>query len=175
MIYRRQVVATNFYKFTNEGHQPNARRRLTAAQPEEYVVQFQMPGSPWVYRTGTGTGTLNPDLAQVFFSREEAQEIVQRTTRHPSSLNARISRRPRPWSAPQPNAGYYVWVLGADGLPLQTEGPHGPHDLQGAKTYARIAATKGRHDRAVSRGKDPETSSFQLVRVYRAGTGERAV
>jgi len=75
----------------------------------------------------------------------------------------------------QPNAGYYVWVLDAHGLPMQTEGPHGPHDLQGAKTYARIAATEGRHDRAVSRGKDPETPSFTIVRAYRAGSGERLV
>jgi hypothetical protein len=84
-------------------------------------------------------------------------------------------RRHKPNEFVHPNAGYYVWVLGADGYPLQTEGPHGPHDLQGAKTYARIAATEGRHDRAVSRGRDPETSSFEVVRVYRAGTGERAV
>lgn len=84
-------------------------------------------------------------------------------------------RKQRKNAEHEPNAGYYVWVLGADGYPLQTEGPHGPHDLQGAKTYARIAATEGRHDRAVSRGRDPETSSFEVVRAYRAGTGERAV
>lgn len=73
------------------------------------------------------------------------------------------------------NASYYVWVLGGDGLPLQSEGPHGPHDLQSAKTFARIGATEGRHDRAVSRGRDPQAPSFELVRLYRAGSGQRAL
>jgi len=74
----------------------------------------------------------------------------------------------------QPNSGYYVWVIGRNNQPLD-EGPHGPHDLQGAKTYARIAATEGEHDRAVSRGLDPQAPSFEIVRRYRAGTGERVL
>lgn len=93
----------------------------------------------------------------------------------PSELgDPKTKRRQRP-NEHKPNASYYVWVLGGDGLPLQTEGPYGPHDLDGAKTYARIAATEGSHDRAVSCGKDPASSSFDVVRVYRAGTGARAV
>lgn len=75
-----------------------------------------------------------------------------------------------------PNASYYVWPLASDGVtPLSGEGPYGPHDLQGAKTYARIAATQGAHNRAVSRGLDPKSPSFQIVRVYEHGTGTRLV
>ena len=74
-----------------------------------------------------------------------------------------------------PNGGYYVWVLSSHGEPMTSEGPHGPHDLQGAKTYARIAATKGAHDRAVSRGVSPQAPSFEIVRRYRAGSGERVI
>jgi hypothetical protein len=74
-----------------------------------------------------------------------------------------------------PNGGYYVWVLDRHGEPMSSEGPHGPHDLQGAKTYARIAATNGEHDRVVSRGVTPSAASFEIVRRYRAGTGERVI
>jgi hypothetical protein len=73
-----------------------------------------------------------------------------------------------------PNASYYVWVLDASGNPM-AEGPYGPHDLEGAKTFARISATEGDHDRAVSRGLDPESPSFEIVRRYRRGTGERVL
>lgn len=79
-------------------------------------------------------------------------------------------------AAHEPNASYYVWPVASDGVtPLAGEGPYGPHDLQGAKTYARIAATQGAHNRAVSRGLDPRAASFEIVRVYRHGTGERLV
>jgi len=71
-----------------------------------------------------------------------------------------------------PNVGHYVWVLNHDGTP-KDEGPYGPKDLESAKTYARIAATKGAHDRAVSRGLDPQGQGFEIVRVYQRGTGER--
>ncbi len=75
----------------------------------------------------------------------------------------------------EPNAGsYYVWVIGSNNQPLD-EGPFGPHDLEGAKTFARISATEGGHDRAVSRGLDPKASSFEIVRRYRAGSGERVL
>lgn len=82
----------------------------------------------------------------------------------------RHAHNPRHQSNP---SGYYVWVLGRDGKPLTTEGPYGPYDYQGARSYARISATKGTHDRAVSHGKDPSSESFEIVRVYRAGTGEQ--
>lgn len=93
----------------------------------------------------------------------------------PSELGEpKVKRRQRP-NAHETNGGYYVWILGADGLPPQTEGPHGPHDLDGAKTFARIAATEGRHDRVVSLGRDPTVLSFEVVCGYRSGTGERFI
>jgi hypothetical protein len=67
---------------------------------------------------------------------------------------------------------YWVWALGRDNKPLTTEGPWGPYDYQTARTYARISATEGTHNRAVSRGQDPLASTFEIMRMYRAGTGE---
>lgn len=70
--------------------------------------------------------------------------------------------------------GYYVWALarGAD-EPL-AEGPWGPYDtLDGAKTFARIGATEGVHDRAVSLGLHPQAPGFRIVRRYASGSGER--
>lgn len=71
-----------------------------------------------------------------------------------------------------PNAGYYVWLIDAHGEPL-LEGPYGPHELEKAKQLARIGATEGKHDRAVSRGQKPTEKSFEIVRQYKAGSGER--
>ncbi len=73
-----------------------------------------------------------------------------------------------------PNHGHYVWVMGRGDVPLN-EPALGPFDLGTAKTTARIAATKGAHDRAVSSGLDPLASSFRIVRRYRAHTGERII
>lgn len=67
---------------------------------------------------------------------------------------------------------YWVWALGRDKKPLTSEGPWGPYDYQGARSYARISATNGTHDRAVSHGKDPASASFEVMRVYAAGSGE---
>lgn len=102
--------------------------------------------------------TDDPELAQ-----EIAMDHLAEDSRYYEKLSA------MEW-----NGGYYVWVIGRNGLPLD-EGPHGPKDLESAKTYARIAATKGDHDRAVSRGRDPRSLSFEIVRQYRAKTGERVV
>jgi len=65
---------------------------------------------------------------------------------------------------------YYVWPLDHSGRPLKTEGPFGPYELDTARTTARIRATKGRHDYAVTRGGQFKASNVQ--RHYRAGTGE---
>jgi hypothetical protein len=71
---------------------------------------------------------------------------------------------------------YWVWLVRkGTSEPLTSEGPYGPHDLQGARTFARIGATEGEHDRAVSQGKDPGAAGFSIVRIYRAGSGERVV
>ena len=68
---------------------------------------------------------------------------------------------------------YYVWLLRRGALEPMEEGPYGPNDLQGAKTFARIGATEGGHDRVVSRGRYPGSPSFEIVRRYQAGSGER--
>jgi hypothetical protein len=71
-----------------------------------------------------------------------------------------------------PSEEYWVWAVDKKNQPLTGEGPWGPYDYQAARTYSRISATKGKHDRAVSRGRDPKAASFEIVRVYRAGSGE---
>lgn len=72
-------------------------------------------------------------------------------------------------------SSYYVWELavGSDAPLGQPLGPYGT--LESAKTFARIGATEGKHDRAVTSGVDPKAASFKIVRRYRAGTGERLV
>ena len=87
-------------------------------------------------------------------------------------LLAHMQTRTTPIHTPNTSL-YYVWVLSPSGDPLSGEGPYGPYDLESGKTFARIAATEGEHDRAVSRGLDPQSPSFAVVRHYRRGTGER--
>jgi hypothetical protein len=76
-----------------------------------------------------------------------------------------------------PNSGayHYVWPLTREGKPLGGEGPWGPMTLASAKTFARIGATEGKHDRAVTTTLSPVNKGFKIVRVYEAGTGERLV
>jgi hypothetical protein len=78
--------------------------------------------------------------------------------------------------ATRPNgSGYYVWPLArGSNEPLAAEGPWGPYDtLESAKTFARIGATEGAYDRAVSLGLDPNAPGFCIVRRYEAGSGDR--
>lgn len=44
--------------------------------------------------------------------------------------------------------------------------PHGPYNARTARSYARIAASRGRHARAVTRG-----PRGRIARVYQSGTG----
>ena len=78
-------------------------------------------------------------------------------------------------SAHQSNGvSYYVWALARGSDAPIDEGPWGPYDnLTSAKTFARIGATEGAHDRAVSMGLNPQSPSFEIVRRYEARTGER--
>jgi hypothetical protein len=78
-----------------------------------------------------------------------------------------------PELTPNHSAVYYVWLVDYRGVPLDTEGPYGPMSLDRAKPLARIGATEGEHDRVVSIGRNPEADSFEIVRRYRRGTGER--
>ena len=81
------------------------------------------------------------------------------------------------YSERAPNgSGYYVWLLDRSNRPLTTEGPYGPyHTLEGAKPFARISATNGKHDRAISRGRDPRGEDFEIVRKYQARSGVRII
>jgi|ERR1043166_3544078 hypothetical protein len=75
-----------------------------------------------------------------------------------------------------PRASYYVWVLAPHSdAPLSSEGPYGPHPLRIAEQMARIGATEGVHDRAVSLGRDPEAHGFRIERRYQARSGKRVV
>jgi hypothetical protein len=75
----------------------------------------------------------------------------------------------------RPNASHYVWVLPPRSDTPLSEGPYGPMSLARASQMARIAATEGVHDRAVSVGSDPESSSFAIARRYAARTGARLI
>jgi hypothetical protein len=66
------------------------------------------------------------------------------------------------------NGRYFVYALGKRNQILQSEGPWGPYELPSAKSYARISATQGSHDRIVTEGR-----KGRMVRRYAAGTGER--
>lgn len=65
-------------------------------------------------------------------------------------------------------AEYFVWERGAGGRLTQIGGPL---SLKSAKTFARIGATEGKHDRIVTRGQRGRL----VIRKYEAGTGERLV
>ena len=108
-------------------------------------------------------------VAQMLRYASEPEKIASLQAKE-RDLQERVDRLAFPEHTP--NASYYVWVLNHDGAP-KDEGPYGPKELESAKTYARIAATKGAHDRAVSRGLDPQGEGFEIVRVYQRGTGER--
>lgn len=58
-------------------------------------------------------------------------------------------------------------------VPIDSEGPYGPYALARAEQFARIGATKGEHDRVVTHGAQPTGETFDIVRRYRRGTGER--
>lgn len=73
-----------------------------------------------------------------------------------------------------PNSGsHYVWVLSPRTDTPLSEGPYGPMSLPSAEHMARIAASEGAHDRAVSAGRDPESRAFRIVARYAAHTGAR--
>jgi hypothetical protein len=69
---------------------------------------------------------------------------------------------------------YYVWALAVGSDEPLAEGPWGPYaSLDSAKTFARIGATEGAHDRAVSLGLDAQAHGFQILRRYQARSGDR--
>jgi hypothetical protein len=111
------------------------------------------------------------DLVAAVHDRGFARELAESETRHRNSEYHLVQL---PFYSP--NAGdHYVWVVERSGKPLEDEGPYGPYQVKSAKTFARIAAREGAHDRVVTKGYDPKASSFEIVRRYRAGTGERVL
>lgn len=76
---------------------------------------------------------------------------------------------------PNSERRYYVWVLLSNGQPKSDEGPYGPYEFLQARSFARISATEGVHDRAVSIGADPQAVNFHVVRIYERGTGSRVL
>lgn len=88
---------------------------------------------------------------------------------HPAEVVKSNPNRPRVYDTGKGGdvkAQYYVWVVGKPGE------VHGPYrTLKSAKTFARIGATEGKHDRAVTRGKNPKN----VVRYYQRGTGASVV
>lgn len=66
-------------------------------------------------------------------------------------------------------SGHYVWVVDSKSMPVIGEGPYGPFSLDKAEAFARIGAQYGARGRVVSKGLDPESRSFDVVRVYLPG------
>lgn len=72
-------------------------RKKSAAQLQREIdalytvhrVQFQVPGSPWVWVGERGSGTMNPDAAFRYPSREAAETAVRAMTGPRSSLLAK--------------------------------------------------------------------------------------
>jgi hypothetical protein len=62
--------------------------------------------------------------------------------------------------------GHYVWVVDSKSMPVIGEGPYGPFSLDKPEAFARIGAQHGARGRVVSKGLDPESRSFDVVRVY---------
>lgn len=116
-------------------------------------------------------------------ARDDAEALseARRSTDDPRGLEVWDGSRyvpvsSRPAERAKNGAGYYVWVVDSSSRPLAKEGPYGPyHTLEGAKPYARISATEGAHDRIISRGRDPRSDDFEVVRKYQARTGKRII
>ncbi len=99
-----------------------------------------------------------------------AQEAAEGVRSGGQALKSRALGAPPPAVTPNGADRYYVWTAALRDLAI-VEGPFGPYPLTNAKTYARIAATKGRQHRIVTHGKDPQAATFEVVRIYEAGTG----
>ena len=76
-----------------------------------------------------------------------------------------------PKAAPE-RGDYYVFEMSMRNRrePLRQVNKAGPLTLEKAKQLARIGATKGKHDRAVTTS--PTSTKFRIVAQYAAGTGK---
>ena len=77
---------------------------------------------------------------------------------------------PHPANSRRPADEYYVWEMSAKGTPVRLVTKK-PIDYRAAKQLARIGATEGKHDRAVTTS--PMRKSFRLVDQYERGTGRK--
>ena len=67
---------------------------------------------------------------------------------------------------------YYVWTHKPGNWNVVAEGPWGPYtNLANTRIHARIKASRGKHDVAITTG----PPKYTLVRLYAAGTGETLV
>jgi len=161
----------------NRKRTPKEEREFQAQQQKLYRPGWTMPSKHYtpigeiVSRVHTATGDVEGEVRAGGFGGASASFVApggRDIEGHARRALAAAQHRPN-------GSGYYVWPLarGSD-QPLASEGPWGPYaHLDEAKTFARIGATEGAHDRAVSLGLDPNAPSFQIVRRYEAGTGER--
>ncbi len=127
------------------------------------------------HQTNAGSGyTLCPCCGYDTVSNDEDEPELCSDCEEASCSPDGSEPRCEPEEGYQGNTGsnYWVWAVGRNNEPLTSEGPWGPYDYTAARQYARISASKGSHDRAVSVGKDPSAESFEIVRTYAKGTGE---
>lgn len=66
------------------------------AKSQRWHVMFQVPGSPWVWLSARGGGTMNPDDAHDFGSQEAARARADAMTGPRSSLAAKVVSRKKP-------------------------------------------------------------------------------
>lgn len=116
------------------------------------------------------------EINEMRLDRRARREALERSADDRAAAQDRVNAQYPLELKSNASGSYYVWVLrqGSD-EPLSSEGPYGPMGLKVAEQNARIGATKGIHDRAVSRGRDPESSSFRIERRYQAKSGRRLI
>ncbi len=155
------------WSFERKTHAPNhsAGYPVWASPAERQVIDF--------FRTVSSASAADalravPGAKRRDVDRLHAQRVLVSA---PSSGRANLMRLAE--HKPNHSAVYYVWLLDYRNVPIDSEGPYGPMSLDRASAFARIGAKEGDHDRAVSEGLDPEAESFEIVRRYRRGTGER--
>jgi hypothetical protein len=158
----------------DQSMKPNIRDdEVDEAPPGPRIVALRLAGFEEVRREFEGRfRELSERRARLDRAayREERERLMDEQAAAQDSVNARY---PLP-AALAPNASHYVWVLfSRSDTPISSEGPFGPYSQSVADQFARIGASEGIHDRAVSVGKDPEARGFKIERRYAARTGTR--
>lgn len=155
---------------------PNTRKRTAGLKRRKNdLIEHEgfLDGPPGTKRELTALRRQQTAVAQMLRYATDPEKIISLQAKE-RDLQERVDRLTFP-EEHRPNGGYYVWLVKPNGVPLTSEGPYGPHPLKEAKQLARIGATNGAHDRAVTLGRDPGSDSFKIVRLYRRRTGERVL